>query len=58
MKAAAVCLLLASTWATGQEAGRGRSNPTGNRIDSLNELSSSLEALSGRVGKAVVQIFS
>ena len=58
MKAAAVCLLLASTWATGQEAGRARSNPAGNRIDSLNELSSSLEALSGRVGKAVVQIFS
>ena len=58
MKAAAVCLLLASTWAAGQEAGRQRPNAAGNRIDSLTDLSSSLEALSSRVSKAVVQIFS
>jgi serine protease Do len=58
MKAAAVCLLLASTWATGQEAGRTQSGAAGNRINSLNELSTSLEGLSSRVGKAVVQIFS
>jgi serine protease Do len=57
MKAAAVCLLLTTTWATGQEAGT-RSNTAGNRIESLNELSTSLEALSSRVSKAVVQIFS
>ena len=58
MKAAAVCLLLASAWAAGQEAGRGRPNPAGNRVDSLGELSTSLEALSSRVSKAVVQIFA
>jgi serine protease Do len=58
MKTAAICLLLASTWASGQEAGRARPNPSSNRIDSLNDLSLSLEALSGRVSKAVVQIFS
>jgi serine protease Do len=58
MKTAAVCLLLASTWAAGQEAGRPRSSAAGNRIDSLTDLSSSLEALSSRVSKAVVQIFS
>ena len=58
MKATAVCLLLWSTWAAGQEASIRRSNAAGNRIDSLTELSSSLEALSSRVSKAVVQIFS
>src|SRR5262249_4908006 len=51
-------LFLVSTWATGQEAGRTQSSAAGNRINSLNELSASLEGLSSRVGKAVVQIFS
>jgi serine protease Do len=58
MKAAAVCLLLASAWANGQEAGRAQSSAAGNRTDSLNGLSASLEDLSSRVSKAVVQIFS
>jgi serine protease Do len=58
MKAAAVCLLFASTWATGQEVSRPRPGAAVNRIDSLNELSASMEELSSRVSKAVVQIFS
>jgi serine protease Do len=50
MKTAVACLLLPCSWAAAQTAP--------NRIESLQNLSASLEELSGRVSKSVVQIFS
>ena len=73
MKAAAVCLLFASTWAAEHAAARPQANAaaapqpnagakpqptTAGRAEALNELSASLEELSSRVSTAVVQIFS
>ncbi len=56
MKAALVCLFLPWSWLAAQSVSAPSNN--GARIDSLRELSTSLEELSNRVSKSVVQIFS